>query len=256
MEIRAPPCAENLPDTTRPAAGSRCAGANSSTSRTASFVCCADTGTGLRGSPSFDYRSLKRNPWPCSATCQLGWSSNVGGTRNAGARRAHRVRAARHVRPVLRRDRSHRRALPDRGQAARQPRAPPGAGNGDGSRRRSHQPAGSCGRFPGCRRCGDFDALLAVLDPDVVVRADRAAVPAGAPTEVRGTAAVANRAIKGGARAARPALVDRAVGVIVAPRGRLPMVLHFKITRGKIVEIEAVADPERLRQLDLAVLNP
>jgi RNA polymerase sigma-70 factor, ECF subfamily len=46
------------------------------------------------------------------------------------------------------------------------------------------------------------------------------------------------------------------VGVIVAPRGRLPMVLHFKITRGKIVEIEAVADPERLRQLDLAVLNP
>jgi RNA polymerase sigma factor (sigma-70 family) len=109
--------------------------------------------------------------------------------------------------------------------------------------------------FLAAARRGDFDALLAVLDPDVVIRADRAAVPPGAPIEVRGAAAAANRAIKGGARAAQPALVDGAVGVVVAPRGRLLMVLRFTITRGKIVAIEAVADPERLRRLDLAVLN-
>ena len=73
--------------------------------------------------------------------------------------------------------------------------------------------------------------------------------------KLRNATAVANRAAKGGARAARPALVNGAVGVIVAPRGRLLMVLRFTITLGKIIEIEAVADPERLHQLDLAVLN-
>jgi RNA polymerase sigma-70 factor (ECF subfamily) len=109
--------------------------------------------------------------------------------------------------------------------------------------------------FLAAARGGDFDALLALLDPDVVLRSDRAAVPPGAATEVRGAAAVANRAAKGGARAAQPALVDGAVGVIVAPRGRLLMVLGFTITRGKIVEIDAIADPERLRRLDLAILN-
>ncbi len=108
--------------------------------------------------------------------------------------------------------------------------------------------------FLAASRGGDFDALLAVLDPDVVLRSDRAAVPPGAPTEIRGAAAIANRAVKGGARAAQPALVNGAVGVVVAPRGKLLMVLRFTITRGKIVEIDAVADPERLRQLDLAVL--
>jgi RNA polymerase sigma-70 factor (ECF subfamily) len=78
---------------------------------------------------------------------------------------------------------------------------------------------------------------------------------AAAPTEIRGATAIANRAVKGGARAAQPALVNGAVGVIVAPRGRLLMVLRFTITHGKIIEIEAVADPNRLRQLDLAILN-
>jgi RNA polymerase sigma-70 factor (ECF subfamily) len=109
--------------------------------------------------------------------------------------------------------------------------------------------------FLAAARGGDFDALVAVLDPDVVLRADRAAVPAGASTEVRGAAAVARRAAMGGARAAQPALVNGAVGVVVAPRGRLLLVLGFTITRGKIVAIDVVADAERLRQLDLAVLN-
>jgi RNA polymerase sigma-70 factor (ECF subfamily) len=109
--------------------------------------------------------------------------------------------------------------------------------------------------FLAAARGGDFDALLAVLDPDVVLRADSGAVPAGASRKVRGAAAVAKRAAKGRARAARPALVNGAVGVVVAPRGRLLMVLGFTISGGKIVEIDAIADPERLRQLDLAVLD-
>jgi hypothetical protein len=96
-----------------------------------------------------------------------------------------------------------------------------------------------------------------VLDPDVVLRADSGAVRVGASTsrEVRGAPAVAKRAAKGRARAARPALVNGEVGVVVAPRGRLLMVLGFTISGGKIVEIDAIADPERLRQLDLVVLD-
>jgi RNA polymerase sigma factor (sigma-70 family) len=109
--------------------------------------------------------------------------------------------------------------------------------------------------FLAAARDGDFDALVAVLDPDVVLRSDRAALPASAPREVRGAPAVARRALVGRARAARPALVDGAVGVVVAPRGRLLMVLDFTIRSGKIVEIDAVADPERLNQLDLALLD-
>jgi len=66
---------------------------------------------------------------------------------------------------------------------------------------------------------------------------------------------LAERALRGGARAAQPALVNGAVGVVVAPRGKLLMVLAFTIANGKIVEIDAVADPERLGRLDLAVLD-
>src|SRR5215471_13190817 len=95
--------------------------------------------------------------------------------------------------------------------------------------------------FLGAVRGGNFEALLAVLDPDVVLRMDNAAVPAGTPTEVRGAAAVAKRAARGGARAAQPALVNGGVGVIVAPHGRLMMVLNFTIRSGRIVEIEAIA---------------
>ena len=109
--------------------------------------------------------------------------------------------------------------------------------------------------FLAAARGGNFEALLAVLDPDVVLRSDPAAVPPGAPTEIRGAEAIANRAARRGARAAQPALVNGAVGVIIAPRGRLLMVLRFKITNGKIIEMEAVANPDRLHQLDLAILN-
>jgi RNA polymerase sigma-70 factor (ECF subfamily) len=111
--------------------------------------------------------------------------------------------------------------------------------------------------FLAALRSGDLEALLAVLDPDVVVRADEAAARPGAPTEVRGARVWAKHALafSRGARAAQPALVNGAVGVVVAPRGRLFRVLLFTVARGKIVEVDVVADPARLGQLDLSVLE-
>jgi RNA polymerase sigma-70 factor (ECF subfamily) len=86
-----------------------------------------------------------------------------------------------------------------------------------------------------------------------MVRTDRSAAPSGAST-ASGAPAVAKQALAFSGRA-RIALVNGAVGIVMAPRGRLLLVLGFTITRGKIVEIDVVANPERIRQLDLAVLN-
>jgi RNA polymerase sigma factor (sigma-70 family) len=110
--------------------------------------------------------------------------------------------------------------------------------------------------FLAASRGGGFDALVAVLDPDVVLRIDAAAVPAGATRLIRGAPAVAGQALLFSRRArfTRPTLVNGAVGLVVAPRGRLRLVLGFTIARGKITEIDIIADPERLDQLDLAVL--
>jgi RNA polymerase sigma-70 factor (ECF subfamily) len=102
-------------------------------------------------------------------------------------------------------------------------------------------------------RAGNFDALLAVLDPDIVVRFDRTAVPTGMSREVHGAPAVA-RQFSGRAQGARPVLVNGAVGIVVAPRGQLRLVLNLTIIHGKIAEINVISDPERLRLLDLAVL--
>ncbi len=113
------------------------------------------------------------------------------------------------------------------------------------------------GAFLAATRSGSLDALLAVLDPDVVARADGAAVPSGTSLEIRGARVVAKTALIGaqGAPFAQPALVNGAVGIVVAPHGRLRLVLRFTINRGKIVELDVVADPARLRQLELAVLE-
>ena len=93
-----------------------------------------------------------------------------------------------------------------------------------------------------------------MLDPDVVLRADRAAVQAGASSEVRGAAAVA-KTFSGRARAPQPALVNGAAGAVWAPGGRPRVVFGFTTTREKIVEINLLGDPERLCQLDLKILN-
>jgi len=111
--------------------------------------------------------------------------------------------------------------------------------------------------FLAAARGGDFDALVAVLDPYVVLRADRGGVPAGASREVRGAEAVAEQALTFSRFApfARPALVNGAAGVVVFERGRPFSVMGFTVRGGKIVEIDILADSERLRQLDLAVLD-
>src|SRR5215469_9598643 len=108
-------------------------------------------------------------------------------------------------------------------------------------------------------REGDFKSLLALLDPDVALRADRVAVSRGAAGglagEIRGAAVVASLhtgRIRLGARFARLVLVDGTVGLVVAPRGRLLLMLRLVIRGGRIAEIEAVADPAHLHQVRLA----
>jgi RNA polymerase sigma factor (sigma-70 family) len=108
--------------------------------------------------------------------------------------------------------------------------------------------------FLAASRGGDLDALLAVLDPDVVLRADQTAVLMGTSEEVRGASDVA-RQFSGRARAAQPALVNGAIGLVWATGGQPCVVFNFTITYGKIVAIYMLADPERLRELDLTVLN-
>jgi RNA polymerase sigma-70 factor, ECF subfamily len=104
--------------------------------------------------------------------------------------------------------------------------------------------------FLAASRGGDFAALLALLAPDVVLRADRAAVQMGAAPEVRGAAGVAGT-FAGRARFAQPALVDGAVGAVWAPGGKPRFVFAFTIRDGKIVAINILADPERLSRLDV-----
>jgi RNA polymerase sigma factor (sigma-70 family) len=103
---------------------------------------------------------------------------------------------------------------------------------------------------------GDFTALLEVLDPEVVLHADSGEA-AGAVTVLRGAAAVAEGALafSGRARFARPVLVNGAAGVLVAAHGRLLAVMGFTVAGGRIVEIDVIADPDRLRHLDLAALE-
>src|SRR5207248_1585338 len=110
--------------------------------------------------------------------------------------------------------------------------------------------------FAAARR-GDFEALVAVLDPDAVMRSDGGAARPGLSQVVRGATAIAGRAITFAQPSAvlRPALVNGAAGVVVTV-GREPVsVMGFTVTAGKIVEIDVVADPDRLRRLDLAVLD-
>ena len=110
--------------------------------------------------------------------------------------------------------------------------------------------------FIAALRGGDFEGLLAVLDPDLVVRADMP-VPSGAPSEIRGAAAWAKGAIAYGhlAHLTRPALVNGTIGVVVAPRGKLVRALRFTIANGKITEIEVIGDPTRLGELDVSIAD-
>ena len=113
--------------------------------------------------------------------------------------------------------------------------------------------------FLAASRRGDFDALLAVLDPDVVLRGDRGpAAPPGLSRVVRGAQEVAKGVVLGAKRAVgelfnQPVLVNGTAGVVVFADGQPYAVIGFTVRGGKIVEIDVLADPARLSQLDLAV---
>ncbi len=114
--------------------------------------------------------------------------------------------------------------------------------------------------FFSAAREGDFDALVSVLDPDVVLRIDAGARRPAASMAIRGAAAVARQAVSGLATALRvaqlrPALVNGAAGVVVTVRGRPVTVMGFTVAEDKIVEIDAIADPERVCRITATVLT-
>jgi RNA polymerase sigma factor (sigma-70 family) len=108
--------------------------------------------------------------------------------------------------------------------------------------------------FFAAARAGDFEALVAVLDPDVVVRTDGGEGRRGLSRLVRGADKVARGAMayaRAGAELV-PVLVNGAAGVVVVADGEVQAVLGFTVTNGKVVAVDSLADPDRLRQLDLA----
>jgi RNA polymerase sigma-70 factor (ECF subfamily) len=105
--------------------------------------------------------------------------------------------------------------------------------------------------FLAASRNGNFEALLTMLDPDVVFRADAAAVQLGSLGEIRGADAVAGR-FNGGAQGAQVALIDGAPGALVlSPSGKPFIVLRFTVTDGRITGIDAVADAKAIKEMDL-----
>jgi RNA polymerase sigma factor (sigma-70 family) len=108
-------------------------------------------------------------------------------------------------------------------------------------------------------REGDFEALVKLLDPDVVLTADPAVGPSPAPIALRGARIVAKAAtgaVERG-RFTQPALINGSAGLVMAPHGRLALVLVFAFdgAGGVITGIDVIAEPERLRLLELAVLD-
>jgi RNA polymerase sigma-70 factor (ECF subfamily) len=106
-------------------------------------------------------------------------------------------------------------------------------------------------------RAGDMDAIVALFDPDIVIRVDASAAPDGRPVEGRGSTAVARGALAFAARTrfAAPILLNGVPGIVVAPSGRFRYALIVDISREKIRAIEVIADPGRLNQIDFASLD-
>ena len=154
------------------------------------------------------------------------------------------------IAPMIERSPAAARQLASRGRRRVQGQAP--APDPDRTRQREVVDA-----FFAAARDGDFDALVAVLDPDVVLRSDGGPARPRLTFVLRGPRAVAGQALASGRLSpfVRPALINGAAGVVVAARGRPLFVMAFTVTGGKIVAIDVLADPERLRELDLAALE-
>jgi len=147
------------------------------------------------------------------------------------------------IAPIVDRSPAAARQLASRARRrVQQADAPPGA---EAARRRE-----IVGAFLAASRGGDFDALLALLDPDIVLRPDAFVTQMGGIGEVRGAAAAA-ATFSGRAKGARLAFVDGIPGMIWAPGGQVRVVFDFIISGAKIVAIEMIADPEHLAQLDV-----
>ena len=130
-------------------------------------------------------------------------------------------------------------------------------GSGPTAARRLARQRAVAEAFIAASRAGDRDALLAVLDPDVVLHADAAAVPSGRPSELRGAAAVANGARLSAQRSRYSVLVlvNGVPGIVYAPQGKVAIVLSFSYRDDRISGIEVIADAGRLDALELAVLG-
>jgi RNA polymerase sigma-70 factor (ECF subfamily) len=136
-------------------------------------------------------------------------------------------------------------------RARRRVRGAPAAPDGHRERQREVVEA-----FLRAARAGDLEGLLAVLDPDAVVRIDAAAALSGTAREVRGASTWAKQfvALSRGLRSVQPALINGSVGLILAPGGKLSRALTFILTNAKVTQVEVIGDPARLRELDVAVL--
>ncbi|MET7621463.1 sigma-70 family RNA polymerase sigma factor [Streptomyces sp. NPDC005408] len=154
------------------------------------------------------------------------------------------------IAPIVERTPAATRQLASRARRRVQGAAP--AEESDPVRRREVVDA-----FLSASRGGDFEALLALLDPDVLLRADVGAGLVGTSRLVRGARAVAGQAFtfKSFAHFARVVLVNGAPGIFTAPDGQPLSVMDFTVVGGKIVEINLLADPERLRRLDLRAVD-
>lgn len=111
--------------------------------------------------------------------------------------------------------------------------------------------------FFAASRNGDFDALVAVLDPHVVLRSDGGLARPRMTMVLRGAQAVAEQAFTSGRLSpfVRSALINGVAGVVVAPQGRPQFVMAFTVTDGRIITIDVLSDPERLAKLDLTALD-
>jgi RNA polymerase sigma factor (sigma-70 family) len=106
--------------------------------------------------------------------------------------------------------------------------------------------------FLAAARKGDFETLLSVLDPNIVVRGDATTIQMGGPRQLSGSAAVA-RTFQGRAQGARTALVDGKIGFVVAPKGHLLLAVNVTIVNGRITAMQGIADPDRLARIELAL---
>jgi RNA polymerase sigma factor (sigma-70 family) len=154
------------------------------------------------------------------------------------------------IAPIVQRSPQAARQLASRARRRVRSAAPPH--NGDLTAQRAAVDA-----FLAAARDGDLDALIAVLHPDVVYRADRGPEPAAGSVELRGAADVARQAMVFSQQGLliRPALINGTPGIISSRDGQPFSVIGFTVTDGRITEIDILMDPERLRQLDLSALD-